>query len=320
MVKIIAAAVQAAPRLFDQAETIDRFAHWLSQARNAGADLVVFPESFLGGYPKGVDFGVRVGSRDDAGRQLFEAYYSTSFDPFGEPFARIRSLVADAGLHVVTGVMEQAQGTLYCSAATIGPDGALLNWHRKLMPTAMERVIWGFGDGSTDRVVQTDIGRISMSICWENYMPLHRSHLYHQRTELYTVPTVDDRDVWLPSMQMIALEGRCFVISACQHMTRADIGGALPYDALQGNDPETVLIGGGSCIVSPTGDVLAAPLRGGAGLVTAEIDLSAIIRGKFDLDGAGHYGRQDIFTLSVDGSDALGLADPSAPPEPNPKD
>lgn len=305
MVKIIATAVQAAPKLFDQAETIERFAHWLGVAKSAGSDLVVFPESFLGGYPKGVDFGVRVGSRDAPGRELFKAYYETSFAPDGEAFNRVRQLVADAGLHVVTGIMEQAGGTLYCSAATIGPDGSVLNWHRKLMPTAMERVIWGFGDGATDKVVGADIGRISMSICWENYMPLHRAHLYKQGTELYTVPTVDDREVWLPSMQMIALEGRCFVISACQYMTRGDVGGDLPYDAVQGNATETVLIGGGSCIVSPMGEVLAEPLRGGAGIVSAEIDTSDIIKGKFDLDGAGHYGRQDIFTLFVDENEKL---------------
>lgn len=311
MVNIIAAAVQAAPKLFDQAETIRRFAHWLEEAKASGADLVVFPESFLGGYPKGVDFGVRVGSRDAAGRELFEAYYDSAFVPGEAALNQVCQLVADAGVHVVVGIMEAASGTLYCSAATIGPDGRILNWHRKLMPTAMERVIWGFGDGSTDKVVDTDIGRVSMSICWENYMPLHRSHLYQQRTELYTVPTVDDRDVWLPSMQMIALEGRCFVISACQYMTRGDVGGSLPYDAIQGDNPDTVLIAGGSTIVSPMGEVLAEPLRGVPGIVTAELDMTKIVRGKFDLDGAGHYGRQDIFTLSVDERETLGLTSPA---------
>lgn len=311
MVKITAAAVQASGKLFDREETLDRFAHWLAEAKSAGADLAVFPESFLGGYPKGVDFGVRVGSRNADGRDLFKAYYETAFDPAGNEMRRVCQLVKDAGLYTVVGLMEQANGTLYCSAATISPDGQILNWHRKLMPTAMERVIWGFGDGSTDKVVQTDIGRISMSICWENYMPLHRSHLYQQRTELYTVPTVDDRNVWLPSMQMIALEGRCFVISACQYMTRADVGGDLPFDAIQGEAPETVLIGGGSCIVSPMGEVLAAPLRNCTGIVTAELDLDLIIKGKFDLDGAGHYGRQDIFTLIVDENEKLGLSNPS---------
>ena len=130
-------------------------------------------------------------------------------------------------------------------------------------------------------------------------MPLHRAHLYQQGTQIYTVPTVDDRDVWRPSMQMIALEGRCFVISACQYMTRADVCETVAYDAIQGHDPETVLIGGGSCIISPFGEVYAEPLRGGTGLVTAEIDLADIVKGKFDLDTSGHYGRQDVFQLNV---------------------
>ncbi len=299
MTRLKLAAVQAAPILFDPDATLDRFGAWLRQAAEAGADLVVFPEAFLGGYPKGVDFGARVGSRNPEGRELFQLYFETAFDPAGARFGKVKELVAGAGLHVVTGLMEPVGGTLYCSAAALDPKGEIAGWHRKLMPTAMERIIWGFGGGDTMKVAETEIGRVSMTICWENYMPLYRQHLYNQGAELYCAPTVDDRPVWLPSMQMIALEGRCFVTSACQYMTLADVKAGVAYDAIQGDAPQTVLINGGSCIVSPLGEVLAGPVYGETALVTAEIDKGEITRGKFDLDTAGHYARPDLFDLRV---------------------
>ncbi|MEO1405640.1 MAG: carbon-nitrogen hydrolase family protein [Pseudomonadota bacterium] len=294
------AAVQAAPKLFDRTETLARFEHWLGEAKKDGADLVVFPESFLGGYPKGVDFGARVGSRDEPGRDLFRLYFENAFDPNGEAFSKVRRLVADAGINVVTGLMEPVGDTLHCAAATLNRQGDVIGWRRKLMPTAMERIIWGAGDGSTLNVAETDIGRVSATICWENYMPLLRMQHYEQGTQIYAAPTVDDRDVWLPSMQMIALEGRCFVISACQHMTRADVADDVSYKAIQGDEPNTVLIRGGSTIISPFGKILAGPVYGQSTLVVADIDMDEITRGKFDLDVAGHYARPDILELKVD--------------------
>jgi len=293
------AAIQAAPVLFDTNATLERFQYWLKAAQAEGVDLAVFPEAFLGGYPKGVDFGARVGLRLPEGRDLFRRYFESAFDPVGEAFSAVRQMVADAGIKVVTGLIEPVGDTLHCAAATLNRSGDIIGWRRKLMPTAMERIIWGMGDGATLTVADTDIGRVSTTICWENYMPLLRSHAYAQRTQIYTAPTVDDRAVWLPSMQMIALEGRCFVVSACQYMTRGDVAADVSYDALQGDAPETVLINGGSCIVSPMGEVLSPPLFGQTGFVTAEIDLDDIPRGKFDLDVSGHYARPDIFTLGV---------------------
>lgn len=300
MSKITLAAVQAAPRLFDRAETLERFEHWLGEAKSSGADLVVFPETFLGGYPKGVDFGARIGLRQPEGRELFRLYFENAFARDGTAFEQVRTMVAEAGVNAVIGLVEPVGDTLHCAAATLNRQGEIIAWRRKLMPTAMERIIWGMGDGSTLNVADTDIGRVSATICWENYMTLLRAHVFEQRTQIYTAPTVDDRPVWLPSMQMIALEGRCFVASACQFMTRGDVADGVDYDALQGNAPETVLINGGSAIVSPMGEILAGPLYGESTLVTAEIDLDDITRGKFDMDGAGHYARPDIFTLQTD--------------------
>lgn len=165
------------------------------------------------------------------------------------------------------------------------------------MPTALERLVWGFGDGSTLPAPKTDIGTLGAVICWENYMPQLRLAMYGKGVEFYCAPTVDDRDTWLPSMQMVAQEGRCFVLSSCQYMTRAD--GPEDYHPIQGDKPDTVLIRGGSCIVSPLGEVLAGPVFNQETILTAELDKNEIIRGKFDMDVVGHYSRPDIFTLNV---------------------
>ncbi len=186
---------------------------------------------------------------------------------------------------------------MYCTVLFLGPDGALRATHRKLMPTAMERLIWGSGDGSTIPVVATPIGRLGAVICWENYMPQLRLAMYAQNVELYCAPTVDDRETWLPTMRHIALEGRCFVLSACQFARRSDFPDDYPVST---DGPDSVLIGGGSCIVDPLGQVLAGPTRDGETILTAELDLHQIRRGTLDLDVVGHYARPDVFRLTVD--------------------
>ncbi|PJG47098.1 nitrilase [Sphingobium sp. LB126] len=293
-----AAVVQAAPVLFDTPKTIAKLANLTREAASSGASLVVFPEAFVGGYPKGLDFGARLGSRSPQGRDDFLRYYESAIDVPGAEAARLGEIALSNNVHLVVGVIERDGGTLYCSSLTFGPNGRLLSKHRKLMPTALERLVWGFGDGSTIGVVNTPIGRIGSVICWENYMPLLRTAMYAQGIELYCAPTVDDRDTWLPTMRTIAIEGRCFVISACQYLTRAD---APPgYDAIQGDDPKTVLIRGGSCIVDPLGNILVEPDFSGEMIRIADIDRRVIVRGKYDLDVVGHYSRPDVFHLSVD--------------------
>jgi nitrilase len=259
---------------------------------------VVFPEAFVGGYPKGIDFGARLGMRSPEGREDFRRYYESAIDLPGPEAARLGEIARDNAIHLVVGVIERDGGTLYCSALTYGPSGRLISKHRKLMPTALERLVWGFGDGSTIGVVNTPLGRIGSVICWENYMPLLRAAMYAQGIELYCAPTVDDRDTWLPTMRTIALEGRCFVISACQYFTRGDA--PRDYAPIQGDDLKTVLIRGGSCIVDPLGNVLVEPDFTGEAIKIAEIDRRVITRGKYDLDVVGHYARPDVFRLSVD--------------------
>jgi nitrilase len=291
-----AAVVQAAPVMFDTDSTLQKLATLAREAAGQGAGIVVFPEAFVGGYPKGLDFGARLGSRSPQGREDFRRYYDSAIAVPSPRSELIAAAARDNRLHLVVGVIERSGGTLYCTALMYGPDGALLGMHRKLMPTALERLVWGFGDGSTLAVVDSELGRFGSVICWENYMPMLRMAMYSQGIELYCAPTVDDRETWLPTMRMIALEGRCFVLSACQFLRRSD----CPVDyAIQNDDPAAILIRGGSCIVDPLGNVLAEPRFGEEAIRYAELDRRMLARGKYDLDVVGHYARPDIFKLTV---------------------
>jgi nitrilase len=291
------AVVQAAPAAFDTPRTLDRVASLTARAAAEGARLVVFPEAFVGGYPKGADFGARVGSRSPEGREWFRRYAAAAIAVPGPETARLGEMAREHALTLVIGVIERDGGTLYCTALFIGPDGALLGKHRKVMPTAMERLVWGFGDGSTLATVETPVGRVGAVICWESYMPQMRLAMYAQGIQLYCAPTVDDRETWLPTMRHIALEGRCFVLSACQYARRSDYPDDYPVPL---TDPDAVLIGGGSVIVDPLGRVLAGPARDGETILVADIDLADIDRAVFDLDVVGHNGRPDLFRLEVD--------------------
>ena len=293
MGSVVVAAVQAGSVLFDTAATLVKAERWIREAAAGGARLVVLPEAFLGGYPKGFDFGITVGSRSPEGRELFRRYREAAVALDGPEVARLAEIAAEAGVQLVAGVIERDGGTLYCTAVFVDPRAGLVAHHRKLMPTAAERYLWGQGDGSTMPVVRTDFGVLGAAICWENYMPLFRQTMYAKGVQLWCAPTVDDREQWQATMRHIALEGRCFVISANQYFTRNDAGHT---------GDETVLINGGSTIISPLGEILAGPLRTGEGVLLAELDLAELDRGYFDFDSVGHYARPDVFTLTVDES------------------
>jgi predicted amidohydrolase len=305
MTTVTAAVVQAGSYLFDTARSLAKAEDMIRAAAGRGARLIVLPEAFLGGYPKGLDFGVRVGIRSDAGRDEFRRYWESAIDVPGLETQALAALANDLGSYLVVGAIERSGGTLYCVALFFGPGGGLLGKHRKVMPTAAERSIWGLGDGSTMPAVRTGFGTLGAAICWENYMPLFRTAMYAKGVDLWCVPTVDDRENWQATMRHVALEGRCFVLSASQFVRRAD----FPADVhpLQGDAPETVLINGGSVIVSPLGVVLAGPSRGGEEILTAELDLHDVQRARFDFDAIGHYARPDIFTLRVDEREKSGV-------------
>ncbi len=297
MTMVRAAVVQDGPVLFDPDATLDKVERWCVQARDAAAEFVLFPEAYVAAYPKGLTFGAVVGRRTDAGRAQFGRYAASAITVPGPHVDRLAKISAKYGLQLVVGVIEREGGTLYCTVLFFSPQHGYLGKHRKLMPTASERLIWGFGDGSTMPVFETPCGRVGAVICWENYMPLLRTAMYAQGIQLYCAPTADDRESWLPSMRHIAMEGRCFVLSCCQVLRRSD----FPASDLPDEEafPGDVISRGGSCLVGPLGEVLAGPLWDEPGLLVAELDLELLAGAKMDFDATGHYARPDVFQLHV---------------------
>jgi len=292
-----AAVVQAGSIPFDSESCVEKASKLIGEATATGAKVIVFPEAFVGGYPKGLNYGLVVGARDPMGREEFRLYLDAAIDVPGPLTSRLGEAAATHGAYVVIGVIEREGGTCYCTVLFFGPNGDLLGKHRKLMPTALERMIWGFGDGSTLTVVDTPYGRIGSVICWENYMPMLRMAMYSKNVALYCAPTADDRDTWLASMQHVALEGRCFVLSACQFIRKKEFPASVRVSL--GDSSEAVLMRGGSAIISPLGKVLAGPHFEGETILTADLDLKEIGQGKFDFDVVGHYSRPDVFQLLV---------------------
>jgi nitrilase len=293
----VAAVVQSSPVVFETKATLAKVRDLTADAARRGARLVVFPEAFVCSYPKGLDFGARVGMRTSQGRDDFRRYFDSAIAVPGPATDALSEIARESSVHLVIGVIERDIGTLYCTILFFAPDGTFLGKHRKLMPTAMERLIWGFGDGSTLPVFDTPLGKLGAVICWENYMPLLRMAMYAKGIQLYCAPTADDRDTWMATMQHVALEGRCFVLTACQYLRRQDC--PADYASIGDDDPDAVIMRGGSAIISPLGQVLAGPVFNREIILTAEIDLGEIARGKYDFDVVGHYARPDVFRLHV---------------------
>lgn len=291
------AVVQAGAVPFNTEACVDKAVGLIHDAAATGAKVLVFPEAFIVGYPKGLNYGLAVGTRDDAGREEFRLYLDAAIQVPGPQTQRIGEAAAANGVYVVIGCIERDGGTCYCTILFFGPDGAYLGKHRKLMPTAMERQIWGFGDGSTLTVVDSPYGKIGSVVCWENYMPMLRMAMYAKGVALYCAPTADDRETWLPTMRHIALEGRCFVLAANQFLRKSDFPDTVRVTI--GETPDAVLMKGGSVIVNPLGKILAGPDFSGETILTADLDLDDIGRGKFDFDVAGHFARPDVFQLTV---------------------
>jgi nitrilase len=204
------AVVQASPVVFDRDRTLEKLSALAREAAQQGARLVLFPEAFVSAYPRGLDFGAVVGSRTEAGREDFRRYWESSVDVPGPAVDHLSRIARTNRIYLVVGVVERDAGTLYCTVLFFAQDGSFLGKHRKVMPTASERLIWGCGDGSTLPVFATPLGRLGAVICWENYMPLLRTTMYAKGIELYCAPTADARDSWLATVRHIAVEGRCF--------------------------------------------------------------------------------------------------------------
>ena len=296
------AVIQAAPVLFDKGATIAKTCDLIREAATQNANLILFPEAFIPCYPRGLSFGTVVGSRSPSGRETWQRYWEGAIDVPGPDCDIIGAAVKAANAYVVIGVIERdstfSGGTLYCTMLYFGPDGSLLGKHRKLKPTASERLIWGEGDGSTLTAIDTPFGKMGGLICWENYMPLARMAMYGKGVELYLAPTADSRDSWQATMRHIAFEGRCFVLGCNQFVTKSMYPTDLVGIEELTNQPE-VMCRGGSVIVNPLGDVVAGPLFDKEGILYAELDMSEVSRSKFDFDVVGHYARPDVFQLNV---------------------
>jgi nitrilase len=299
------AVIQAAARPFDRDAMVEKVCSMTADAAAESAQLILFPEAYVGGYPWGLAFGTAIGGRSDAGRRSWERYWSTAVDVPGPEVERMGEAARAAGAYLCVGVVERdssySGGTLYCTLLYFGPDGSLLGKHRKLKPTAAERVIWGEGDGSTLTAVETPHGTVGGLICWENYMPLARMAMYGKGVEIYLAPTADARERWQSTLQHIALEGRCFVLGCNQYVTREMYPDDLEIRGELDAWPE-LLCRGGSVIYGPMGACVAGPLWDEEGMLVADLDRTEIARAKFDFDVTGHYARPDVFRLQVDES------------------
>ena len=300
---IRAGVVQATPELFDIEKTVEIICNWISKASEAGCELLLFPEAFISCYPRGLSFDATIGKRTEKSRALWLDYWNNSLDLHSNYVKKISASIRKAKMMVVLGVTEKDNigGTLYCSMLYFDKQGNLLGTHRKLKPTGLERFIWGEGDGRHLISIGSDLGIIGGLICWENYMPLARTSMYEKGVDIYLAPTADARPQWQSTMQHIALEGRCFVLSSNQFVKKS----AYPerYQEDIANEPE-IMCAGGSVIISPMGEILAGPLWNEEGLLTAELDHSLLIKSKLDFDCIGHYSRPDVFQFNVNNQPA----------------
>ena len=296
------AVVQHPPVALNRPKTLARGVELLDEAAAGGAKLVSFPETWVPGYPEwvwrlkpGDDYGLS----GDIHKRLLENSVDLKAGQLKpiQAAARRLKVTVSIGIHERDG--EFSRGTLYNTVVLIGPDGEVLNRHRKLMPTNPERMVWGAGDATGLRVSETPSGRVGALICWENYMPLARFAIFAQGCEIYIAPTWDEGGTWLSTMRHIALEGRCWVLGNGSSMRGKDIPRDFPDRKRLFPDLEAWFNPGDSVIVSPGGEVVAGPLHEKHGILYADCDPARAAAAKRTLDVAGHYGRPDIFRLEV---------------------
>jgi nitrilase len=296
------AVVQTPPVFLDRRKTIESAVTLVSEAAGKGAELVVFTETFIPGYPAWI-WRLRPGSDWDLSQELHQRLLDNAVDMDGDDMEPLYAAARRHRVTIVCGIEEResrlSRSTLYNSVLIIGADGNLLNRHRKLMPTNPERMVWGFGDATGLRVVDTPAGRIGTLLCWENYMPLARYALYAQGVEVYIAPTYDSGDGWIGSLQHIAREGCCWVIGCGNLLQGRDLPDDFPEKATLYPDADEWVNPGDSVVIAPGGEIVAGPMREQAGILYCDVDLEKVAIARRALDVAGHYSRPDIFTLHV---------------------
>jgi nitrilase len=303
------AIVQRPPVLLDKAASIARVLESFEEVGDA--DLLVFPETYLPGYPEYI-WRLSPGTDYELSRDLHARLLEQSVDLEAGDLAPIQERAAAAKATVVLGIHERdgrfSRGSIFNTMVTIAADGEIANVHRKLVPTNPERMVWAPGDGHGLQAIDTPAGRLGGLICWENYMPLARFSLYAQGVQVWVAPTWDEGDGWVSSMRHIALEGRCWVLGAGCSIQARDVPEDFPERDRLYPDPDEWLNHGDSVIVAPDGEIVAGPLRKEHGILTAEIDPSGSAGAHYTMDAAGHYNRPDVFRLRVDRTRARQIA------------
>lgn len=296
------AVMQQASVILNKEKTIDKAVSLVKEAASEGAELIVFTEAYIAGYPAWM-WRLRPGGDYGLTTEIHARLLDNAVNIDDGELQPLYDIAKECGVTVVCGMNERdgqlSRATLYNTVVIIGRNGELLNRHRKLMPTNPERMVWGFGDATGLNVVDSPVGRLGTLICWENFMPLARYALYSQGVELYIAPTYDSGDGWLGSLQHIARECCCWVIGSGNVIQTSDIPDDFPEKEKLYPDPEEWVNPGDSVVIAPGGEIVAGPMRREKGILYCEVDSSQVAKAKRALDVVGHYSRPDIFTLHV---------------------
>ncbi len=293
------ALVQAAPVMFDKDRCVDKVLSFIEECAKKGAELIVFPELLIPGYPYGMSYGFRVGSRNAAGRADWKHYYDNSLLAEGEEMGRIAAAAARHKVYLSIGYSERdaVSATLYNSNMMIAPCGSRMN-HRKLKPTGSERVVWGDADKEFFPVMETPWGPMGNLICWESYMPLARTALYQKGVSIYISPNTNDNPEWQHTIRHIAIEGHCYFINCNMFFTKS------MYPETAGDREEIaalpeIVCRGGSCVIDPYGHEASEILWDKEGIIFADLDMQKVPASRMEHDVCGHYARPDVLKLTV---------------------
>ncbi|MEO6487728.1 MAG: carbon-nitrogen hydrolase family protein [Thermoanaerobaculia bacterium] len=296
------AIVQRAPAFLDRAECLRMAVNAVAEAAGAGARLIIFPEASIPGYPAWI-WRLRPGGDMALSERLHRTLLDNAIDLEADELAPLREAAKEHRVTVVCGINERdgefSRGTLYNTVVTLSPEGTVLNRHRKLMPTNPERMVWGQGDATGLRSVDSPCGRLGTLICWENYMPLVRYALYAQGLDVYIAPTYDNGDRWIATLQHIAREAGCWVVGSGVAFRASDIRDSAPGLRELYPDADEWVNAGDSAVVAPGGKIVAGPLRNETGILYADINTESVYNARRTLDVTGHYSRPDLFSLHV---------------------
>lgn len=297
------AVIQKPPCILNREKTIADAVAEIAKAAGGGAKLIVFPEAFIPGYPAWI-WRLRPGTDIRVSARLHSLLLANAVSLKRGDLSPLADAARQHAVTVVCGMNERDEdiggGTIYNTVVILGADGTVLNRHRKLMPTNPERMVWGLGDGSGLKVVDTPCGRVGTLLCWESFMPLARYALYAQGIEVYIAPTYDEGNDWLGTLQHIAREGCCWVVGSGCALRGADFPSDFPEKATLYPDPEEWINPGDSVVIAPSGKIVAGPMHKETGILFAEIDTAQVAAARRSLDVVGHYARPDIFSLEVD--------------------